>query len=135
MTNTTVATIGHSANALFKRDALQIVSIRRLRDQRDQLTKELLAARGDLGGARQTIARQQSLIGPLDRTAELWNVDGQQNAPEIHAPQENYFARDFGSWGEDSAEARPGCAASRLEMIRAVALKAKRDEIALSVIR
>jgi FkbM family methyltransferase len=87
MTNTTVGAAGHSANGLFKRAALQIPSIRRLRDERDQLaeqlqstrdqrdqlaeqlhsardqlgqlTEELLAARAEIGEARQTIAANE----------------------------------------------------------------------------
>jgi putative methyltransferase (TIGR04325 family) len=135
MTNTTIATAGYSAKTLFKRAALQFPSIRRLRDQRDQLAeqlhaahkqrdqlaKELLATRGE-SEAQQTIATPPILVTLAGKA--------QQNAPEIDAPQENYFAGDVGSWAEASAVAGQGCAASALEKVRASALKAKRGEIA-----
>jgi putative methyltransferase (TIGR04325 family) len=140
MTNTTAGTTVYSASALFKRAALQIPSIRRLRDQRDQLaeqlhdahsqrdqlTKELLAARREHGGAQQTIAYQQPVTDRLDPTARISNVVSQQNSP-----RENYFVGDFGSWAEASAVAGQGYAAAEiLEKVRAAALKAKRGEIA-----
>ncbi len=136
MTNTTVATAGYSAKALFKRVALQIPSIRRLRDQRDQLAeqlqaalsqrdqsaKDILATRNE-GEARQTIATPPTLVTLAGRA--------KQNAPEIHALRENYNAGDFGSWAEASSAAGQGWAASDiLEKVRASALKAKRGEIA-----
>ena len=81
MMNTTVATIGYSANALFKRGALQVPSIRRLRDQRGHLIKEVLAARGELGEARQTIARQRPLIDPPRSNGEALEPRRQPKRP------------------------------------------------------
>jgi putative methyltransferase (TIGR04325 family) len=145
MTDMTIATTAYSASALFKRAALQIPSIRRLRDQRDQLaeqlhdahrqrdqlTKELLAARRERGGAQQTIACRQSVTDRVDPMEKLSDLASQQTVSESRAQQENYFAGDFGSWAEASAVAGQGYAASEiLEKVRASALKAKRGEIA-----